>query len=233
MTSDTKRVDRDLVEKNLSQQWADLLVTIMENLCRLESGKLAMEAIPFELGKVLEDLASITQTRARNKDIEIIFAADPEVPEHLVGDPLRLEQVLVNLTDNAIKEQGGRRSKELGLLQFRKALIMGAYGDVSQELSWLEQAFLSDRNDGRVATQLANLAEEMEEWDLALKALKQISLIKEELPISKAQSLLRQGKIAYYHEDDKKRGMLYARKALQDNPDYEEAKQFLEEMNKN
>jgi thioredoxin-like negative regulator of GroEL len=134
------------------------------------------------------------------------------------------------LADQAIQEQGGRRSKELGLLQQRKSAIMGAYGDVSQELSWLEQAFLSNRNDGEIAIQLADLAEQMEEWDVALKALRQISVFKEDLPVSKAEALLRQARIAAYHEEDVKRGILYAKKALQLEPEYEEAQAFLDEV---
>lgn len=134
------------------------------------------------------------------------------------------------LTDQAIAAQGGRRSKELSTLQQRKAVIMGAYGDQSQQLSWLEQAFVSNRNDGEIAAVLADLAETMEEWDLALKALRQITMLKEDAPISKAQAYFRQGKISYFREEDKKRAVLFVKKALQEDPAFEEARQFLAEV---
>ncbi len=134
------------------------------------------------------------------------------------------------LTDQSIAAQGGRRSAELSLLQQRKAQIMGAYGDQSQQLAWLEQAFVSNRNDGNVAAMLSNLAEEMEEWDLALKALRQITMLKEDTAISKAEAYFRQGKISYARDDDKKRALLFIKKALQENPDFEDARNFLDEV---
>ena len=134
------------------------------------------------------------------------------------------------LADQAIAAQGGRRSKELSKLQLRKALIASAYGDRSQELAWLEQAFVSNRTDGDIACLLADLAEEMEEWDLAQKALKQISILKTDHAISRAEAYFRQGKISFFQEDDKKRAMLYIRKAISEDPDYDEAKRLLEAM---
>lgn len=70
---------------------------------RIEAGKLDVEKIPFSLDEVLENLASVTIMRAEEKGLEILFNRDLKVPDGLVGDPLRLGQVLINLVGNAIK----------------------------------------------------------------------------------------------------------------------------------
>ncbi len=75
---------------------------------KIEAGKLTLEAAPFNLDQVLEHLATLLNVPARQKALELVFNVAPEVPCLLVGDALRLEQVLVNLGSNAIKftEQG-------------------------------------------------------------------------------------------------------------------------------
>ncbi|MFM8444172.1 MAG: response regulator [Methylococcus sp.] len=87
---------------------------------KIEAGKLTMERIPFQLDEVLDSLASLLGIRAQEKGLELLFDIAPEVPLDLEGDPLRLEQVLVNLGSNAAKftEQGEivlsvRTSREL------------------------------------------------------------------------------------------------------------------------
>ncbi len=75
---------------------------------KIEAGKLELERIDFDLEKVLENVASVIQQRASDKGVELIFEVSPGVPQMLVGDPLRLGQVLINFGTNAIKftEQG-------------------------------------------------------------------------------------------------------------------------------
>ena len=75
---------------------------------KIEAGQLEIEQIDFALGDVLNQLADITVIKASEVGLELLFDIDNAVPTALVGDPLRLQQVLVNLTNNAIKftEQG-------------------------------------------------------------------------------------------------------------------------------
>ncbi|MEX5746088.1 response regulator [Massilia sp. X63] len=75
---------------------------------KMEAGKLAIEALPFSLDEMLDHLASVATVKSDAKGVELIFRVGPGVPQRLVGDPLRLGQVLVNLTGNAVKftEQG-------------------------------------------------------------------------------------------------------------------------------
>jgi signal transduction histidine kinase len=70
---------------------------------KMEAGKLSIESVPFDLNGVLDHLSSIASLKSDAKGVELIFRVGPEVPQRLVGDPLRLGQVLVNLTDNAVK----------------------------------------------------------------------------------------------------------------------------------
>ena len=70
---------------------------------KIESGKLVLEAVPFELSDVLDQIADLFSWRAAEKGLELMVWAAPDVPTGLVGDPLRLSQVLVNLVGNALK----------------------------------------------------------------------------------------------------------------------------------
>ncbi len=70
---------------------------------KIEAGKLAMESIDFEIDNVLKNLATVATVKTREKGLELLFRRDPKVPPALVGDPLRLGQVLINLTSNAAK----------------------------------------------------------------------------------------------------------------------------------
>ncbi len=70
---------------------------------KITAGKLAVETVPFELDEMLEQLSSLIGVKTDAKGIELIFRVGPGVPTRLVGDPLRLGQVLINLTGNAVK----------------------------------------------------------------------------------------------------------------------------------
>ena len=70
---------------------------------KIEAGKLDMEAIPFNLTDVMDNLGSLVGMKAEEKGLELLFVEPPELPTALVGDPLRLGQVLINLSNNAVK----------------------------------------------------------------------------------------------------------------------------------
>ncbi len=70
---------------------------------KIEAGKLDLEKVPFNLSTVLDNLAALFATRAQEKGIEIIFDVEPSLTQTLVGDSLRVEQILINLVGNAIK----------------------------------------------------------------------------------------------------------------------------------
>ena len=70
---------------------------------KIEAGKLQIEAIAFSLGDVMDNLANVVGQQAEEKNLELVFLEPPQLPTRLVGDPLRLGQVLINLTNNAVK----------------------------------------------------------------------------------------------------------------------------------
>lgn len=70
---------------------------------KIEAGKLEIETIKFNLGKVLENISNLYSISAADKGIDLNFDMGEGIPDVLIGDPLRLEQVLSNLITNAIK----------------------------------------------------------------------------------------------------------------------------------
>jgi two-component system sensor histidine kinase/response regulator len=70
---------------------------------KIEAGKLTIEQVPFHLNQVLDDLANQTSLKADEKGLELVFDLPRGVPTALVGDPMRLCQVLLNLANNAVK----------------------------------------------------------------------------------------------------------------------------------
>ncbi|MDO8699113.1 MAG: PAS domain S-box protein, partial [Rhodoferax sp.] len=70
---------------------------------KIEAGKMRFEVVEFHLEDVMENLADLSVAKAQDKGLELLFDVGAEVPTALVGDPLRLGQVLVNLVGNAIK----------------------------------------------------------------------------------------------------------------------------------
>ncbi|KQV30547.1 response regulator [Massilia sp. Root335] len=70
---------------------------------KIEAGKLDVEHIPFCLDDVLANVASVTSQKAADKHLEYLFHVPHAIPRMLVGDPLRLGQVLINLVNNAVK----------------------------------------------------------------------------------------------------------------------------------
>jgi len=70
---------------------------------KIESGKLELEALPFDLPDTLNQIADLFAWRAAERGLELVIWAAPDVPSNLLGDPLRLSQILVNLVGNALK----------------------------------------------------------------------------------------------------------------------------------
>ncbi|WP_236891290.1 response regulator [Desulfoluna limicola] len=95
---------RDYIGKIKSS--ADSLLGIINDILdfsKVEAGKLSLEAIAFNLDEVFESVATMVAFKAEEKGLEMVFSIAPDVPRNLVGDPLRLTQVLINITGNAVK----------------------------------------------------------------------------------------------------------------------------------
>ena len=97
----TQRNYLDKVEsasKNLLAIIDDIL-----DFSKIEAGKMTFEKVDFYLEDVLAQIADLSVMRAQDKGLELLFDVGADVPNALQGDPLRLGQVLINLTNNAIK----------------------------------------------------------------------------------------------------------------------------------
>ncbi|QAU33332.1 hybrid sensor histidine kinase/response regulator [Janthinobacterium sp. 17J80-10] len=95
---------RDYLSK--IQQSAQHLLGIINDILdfsKIEAGKLAIERTPFELEKVLGNIANLVADKAAAKGLELIFEIAADVPATLVGDPLRIGQILINYANNAVK----------------------------------------------------------------------------------------------------------------------------------
>ncbi|MGX9775570.1 response regulator [Janthinobacterium aestuarii] len=97
-------IQRNYLEKVESAS-KNLLAIIDDILdfSKIEAGKMAFEKVDFFLEDVLAQIADLSVMRAQDKGLELLFDVAPDVPNALQGDPLRLGQVLINLTNNAIK----------------------------------------------------------------------------------------------------------------------------------
>ena len=85
---------------------ANALLGVLNNILdfsKIEADKLQIEHVAFDLCDVFGNISSILALSAEGKGVELIFRIAPEVHPHLIGDPLRLGQVLLNLVNNAIK----------------------------------------------------------------------------------------------------------------------------------
>ncbi|MDP2575663.1 two-component sensor histidine kinase BarA [Vibrio penaeicida] len=107
---------RQMLKTRLSSSQQDYLQTIERSannllsiindildFSKLEAGKLALENIPFDFQECLEEVASLQATSAHEKGLELTLKIDPKIPAGVVGDPLRIQQVLTNLVGNSIK----------------------------------------------------------------------------------------------------------------------------------
>ena len=105
LRTDLTSQQRDYLSK--IQLSANSLLGIINDILdfsKIEAGKLEMESISFDLGDVMNNLANIVMVKTTEKeDVEVLFDLSLDVPRNLVGDPLRLGQVLINLTNNAVK----------------------------------------------------------------------------------------------------------------------------------
>jgi signal transduction histidine kinase/CheY-like chemotaxis protein len=85
---------------------ADALLEIINEILdfsKIESGKLELEEHPFFLHKIIEETYDLLSFKAQEKDLDLLYVIDPDVPTEVIGDMTRLRQIVVNLVGNAIK----------------------------------------------------------------------------------------------------------------------------------
>ncbi|MEO5333687.1 MAG: response regulator [Magnetococcus sp. YQC-5] len=116
---------------------------------KIDAGRLDLESIEFTLEEVLGNIASIIALKAWEKQLEFLMDTDVQIPPLLMGDPLRLSQILINLTNNAIKftEQGevaieiAQLEKSGDWIRLQFTVRDSGIGMTPEQLSGLFQAF--------------------------------------------------------------------------------------------
>lgn len=88
--------------ENASKSLLGVINDILD-FSKIEAGKLEIEKIPFNLHSVIENVATLVEIKANEKGLEFVVSYDHAIPMEFIGDPLRLGQILINLTNNAIK----------------------------------------------------------------------------------------------------------------------------------
>jgi len=102
--TDNVQQQRDYLDKIGAS--ANNLLRIINDILdfsKIEAGRLSIEETVFELDRVIDNVSNLTAIQAQEKDLEVVVEVASNCPLRLMGDPLRLEQVLVNLAGNAIK----------------------------------------------------------------------------------------------------------------------------------
>jgi len=95
---------RDYVQTLISS--GDALLGLLDgvlDLSKLEAGNIATEKVPFDVRVMVGDVAEMLAEQADGRDLSLSVVVDPAIPEQLIGDPIRVRQVLTNLVGNAIK----------------------------------------------------------------------------------------------------------------------------------
>jgi len=90
----------------LAKSSADSLLHILNEILdfsKIEAGKIELDPVPFVLRAMVDDVMKSLSVRAHEKGLELTYRISPDAPDHLIGDSLRLRQVIVNLVNNGIK----------------------------------------------------------------------------------------------------------------------------------
>jgi signal transduction histidine kinase/CheY-like chemotaxis protein/HPt (histidine-containing phosphotransfer) domain-containing protein len=96
-----QREHADIVRKS-----AEALLTVINDILdfsKIEAGRLTLEAVPLDVGLIVEEVGVLLAGAAQDKGIDLIVRVSPDVPRQVIGDPGRLRQVLLNLAGNAVK----------------------------------------------------------------------------------------------------------------------------------
>ena len=132
------------------------LINDILDLSKVEAGQIELEAFPFNLGELIEKTGEILGMRAGDKGLDLVCHIQPDLPLDVVGDPLRLRQILTNLIGNAIK------FTEKGEI----ALTVKAATPIDREAKEMEMVFsVADTGIGISAGQVEHVFEKFTQAD--------------------------------------------------------------------
>lgn len=158
LKTDLQPRQRDYVQKIHSA--GDALLHVVNEILdfsKIEAGQLMVESIDFWLDDVLAHVTTMLSQAAEEKQLEFLIRVDPRIPRGLVGDPLRLGQILINLLSNAIKfTDTGHVALFLRLAQNEEERCDAASNPVSQNRLQLSMT-VEDTGAGITPEQQAKL----------------------------------------------------------------------------
>jgi PAS domain S-box-containing protein len=145
------------------QQSSQHLLGILNDILdfsKIEAGMMEVEHIPFELDRVIDTVAGVIADRAHAKRLELVCHVPADVPQHLVGDPLRLGQILINYAGNAIK------FTETGEIKIAvRVLTSGPSGDAANTPGVLLRFEVCDTGIGLTPEQQQRLFQSFQQAD--------------------------------------------------------------------
>ena len=146
---------RDYLAKiqHASHQLLELINDILD-LSKIEANKLDIERTDFQLSQVLDSVSTVIGHRAAAKGLELNFRVDRDVPDHLLGDPLRLGQMLLNYSNNAVK------FTDAGEIEVRVSLL-----DDSDDAGVLLRFDVRDTGIGLTPEQISGLFQSFHQAD--------------------------------------------------------------------
>lgn len=106
LLASTKLDSRQQQYVEISQRAGDHLLSLIDDILdvsRIESGRMELESVPYDIGGLIEDVAELFALSAQRKGLELNCFIASKIPKKVVGDPGRTRQVLVNLIGNAVK----------------------------------------------------------------------------------------------------------------------------------
>lgn len=211
-----------------SRAWEELSAILLADAAgasdpevRFEALRRAGELLVYEVqdaARAIEPLREALAIKEDDADATVLYA------DAMIGAGALAEAV--ELLQNAIGGSRRKRSPALAMMQLRMARIAGLSGDQQTQLEWLKVALESDKTNGAIAAELADLAMALGDDPTAMNALKVVTLQKTPGPMSKAVAFLRQAQIAHRAGDHQK-AVLWARRARIEDGELNEAEEFL------
>jgi len=99
----TQRQREYLLKIQRSSQHLLGIINDILDFSKIDAGKMGLEHVDFELERLLDNVVGLVADKSASKGLELIIDVAEDVPQHLVGDPLRISQVLINYVNNAVK----------------------------------------------------------------------------------------------------------------------------------
>jgi two-component system sensor histidine kinase/response regulator len=139
------------------------IVNDVLDLSKMQAGKMQVERVKFRLAQVLDNVVAQVAATAAIKGLELMLSLPPELPAQIVGDPLRLGQILINLANNAVK------FTDHGEVTLRVAVVSEARGDeavsAARDASWVLEFSVVDTGIGLTQEQCGRLFRDFEQAD--------------------------------------------------------------------